>query len=147
MPDSPRNRLIPVLEEVTEIRPGVWQACCPAHVDSRPSLRVTEVDDGKLLIHCFAGCSADGVTSAVGLKLSDLFPHDDVIHSWRDRRTRRKDYRTIVENARGATTLVAVYAALIRNHWDVIAPILHLDNEDRDVFLGATEDLRELLRD
>lgn len=39
---------------------------CPCHEDSRPSLTVTQ-KNGKLLFHCFAGCSYDDIISAVGL--------------------------------------------------------------------------------
>jgi hypothetical protein len=29
---------------------------CPAHADARPSLLISDRDDGGVLIHCFAGC-------------------------------------------------------------------------------------------
>lgn len=51
-----------------------WMACCPAHDDSDPSLAVTSVDDGRILLKCFAGCSALEVVHALGLELKDLFP-------------------------------------------------------------------------
>lgn len=51
-----------------------WVATCPAHEDKSPSLSLTEAQDGRVLLHCFAGCSAFDVVSAVGLELSDLFP-------------------------------------------------------------------------
>lgn len=50
-----------------------WLARCPAHADKGPSLKVTDAD-GKILIHCFAGCAPHEVVAAVGLKLEDLFP-------------------------------------------------------------------------
>jgi putative DNA primase/helicase len=34
-----------------------WVARCPAHVDRTPSLSIREADDGRLLLHCFAGCA------------------------------------------------------------------------------------------
>lgn len=52
---------------------GSWIACCPAHEDKNPSMTVREVED-RLLVHCFAGCSAEEIVSACGLKLEDLFP-------------------------------------------------------------------------
>lgn len=55
---------------------GRYMACCPAHDDRSPSLSIKECDDGRLLIHCFAGCPAVDVLEAVGLSLSDLFPDD-----------------------------------------------------------------------
>ncbi len=56
---------------------GRWIACCPAHVDRSPSLAITETDDGRILLKCFAGCSAQQVVEAVGMDLTDLFPNDN----------------------------------------------------------------------
>lgn len=50
-----------------------WMACCPAHDDHTPSLGITEASDGKVLIHCFAGCKPGEVVEAVGLSMKDLF--------------------------------------------------------------------------
>lgn len=41
-------------------------ACCPAHEDRNPSLSLTE-RDGRILFHCFAGCSIDSIKSALGV--------------------------------------------------------------------------------
>jgi len=49
-------------------------ARCPAHDDASPSLSVREMSDGRVLIHCFAGCSAAAVMESVGLTLRDLMP-------------------------------------------------------------------------
>ena len=46
-------------------------ARCPAHEDRDPSLSVS-VKEGRTLIYCFAGCSADAVLEAVGLTWRDL---------------------------------------------------------------------------
>lgn len=62
------------LEKVRESVTGSWLACCPAHDDKTPSLAVRELDDGRLLIHCFAGCSVEKVISALGLDFDALFP-------------------------------------------------------------------------
>jgi hypothetical protein len=53
---------------------GKWMACCPAHNDKSPSLSIAEAPDGRILIHCFAGCAANEVLEAVGLEMTDLFP-------------------------------------------------------------------------
>jgi hypothetical protein len=50
-----------------------WIARCPAHVDRSPSLSIREGDAGRVLIHCFAGCSVEAVCTAMEIKLSDLF--------------------------------------------------------------------------
>ena len=51
-----------------------WMARCPVHGDNNPSLSITLKSDGKVLMHCFAGCTAEEICAAVGLKLSDLMP-------------------------------------------------------------------------
>lgn len=54
--------------------PARWIARCPAHEDRSPSLAIRELNDGTVLIKCFAGCAATDVVTAVGLELRDLFP-------------------------------------------------------------------------
>ena len=58
-------------------RNGSWTACCPAHDDKGPSLAVREADDGRVLLHCFAGCPTINVLGAVGMDMTDLFPPDE----------------------------------------------------------------------
>lgn len=42
-------------------------ACCPAHDDKSPSLQISETLDGKLLLHCFAGCDYTSIADAMGI--------------------------------------------------------------------------------
>jgi len=49
-------------------------ARCPAHADRTASLSLCEGSDGRVLLHCFAGCSAIDVLAAIGLQLIDLYP-------------------------------------------------------------------------
>lgn len=58
-------------------RNGNWVACCPAHEDRSPSMTIRETPDGKILMHCFAGCSVGEIAGAIGIDLSDLFPPDE----------------------------------------------------------------------
>lgn len=71
---TPAATLLPRLDAVHETGPGRWLARCPAHDDRHPSLTLRELDDGTLLLRCWAGCSAAEVVAAVGLQLVDLFP-------------------------------------------------------------------------
>lgn len=64
------------LDKVRRMGPGRWSACCPAHEDRHASLAVRELDDGRTLLHCFAGCTVHEVVSAAGLSMSDLFPEN-----------------------------------------------------------------------
>jgi len=47
---------------------------CPAHDDQNPSLSVRAGDDGRVLVHCFSGCSSQQVVDALGMTMTDLFP-------------------------------------------------------------------------
>lgn len=62
------------LEFARQRRPNQWLSRCPAHDDHRPSLLVETADDDRLLVYCYAGCSAAEVVAALGLSLADLFP-------------------------------------------------------------------------
>jgi hypothetical protein len=59
---------------------------CPAHKDRTASASAKELPDGRILVHCFAGCSAEGILSSVGLPLSDLYPKAINQHIPRERR-------------------------------------------------------------
>ncbi|MDN5751047.1 MAG: AAA family ATPase [Pseudonocardia sp.] len=68
-------------------------AQCPAHEDANPSLSVTyDVNAGKVLANCHAGCPPDDVVAALGLSWTDLF-----------------DPRPDAERQRGPRTISAVY--------------------------------------
>lgn len=54
-----------------------WIARCPAHEDRNPSLSIRRGDDGRALVHCFAGCEPEEVIGAIGLEYKDLFPPSD----------------------------------------------------------------------
>ena len=45
-----------------------WMARCPAHDDREPSLSVRDTEDGKVLVHCHAGCEQSRVIDALGLR-------------------------------------------------------------------------------
>lgn len=62
------------LDGVKSTAAGRWLAHCPAHEDRSPSLAIREIDDGTVLVKCFAGCGAAAVVAAVHLELADLFP-------------------------------------------------------------------------
>ncbi|MCB2199508.1 AAA family ATPase [bacterium] len=49
-------------------------AQCPAHDDKNPSLSIAEAPDGRVLMHCQAGCTIESILEALGLKMADLYP-------------------------------------------------------------------------
>lgn len=78
--------LLQQLQKVKRTRPSHWLACCPSHPDKTASLSVRELDDGRVLAHCFAGCSVEEILSAVGLTFDDLFPAKEIQHGKPERR-------------------------------------------------------------
>ena len=68
------NALLSGLQNVKPRGPGRWIACCPAHDDRNPSMTIREVEDGRILIHCFAGCGVDSILGALSLTAEALFP-------------------------------------------------------------------------
>lgn len=72
--------LLSRLERVKRTGAGRWLARCPAHEDRGPSLSIRELDDGRVLVHCFAGCDVNSVLSAAGLTFDDLFPPRNLGH-------------------------------------------------------------------
>lgn len=70
---APIDLVLSRLDKVKAAGASKWKACCPAHDDRDPSLSIREADDGKVLLHCWCGCSARDVAAAVGLELRDLF--------------------------------------------------------------------------
>lgn len=67
--------LVSRLEKARRIGAGRWSACCPAHPDRTPSLRIRELDDGRVLVKCFGqDCSFQDIVSAAGVDMDEMFP-------------------------------------------------------------------------
>ena len=60
------------LEKVKKNGTG-WMARCPVHDDRHACLSVGVGDDERLLLICFAGCTAEAIVAALGLTMRDLF--------------------------------------------------------------------------
>ena len=63
--------LLPRLEAVRRTSRG-YTARCPSHADKSPSLAIKEGERG-LLVKCWAGCTLDEITAAIGIRVGDLF--------------------------------------------------------------------------
>jgi hypothetical protein len=72
------SQLENLLSRLTKVkgRAGNYTACCPAHEDKTPSMAIKE-QDGKIILHCFAGCPVENIVGAVGMDMTDLFPPND----------------------------------------------------------------------
>jgi hypothetical protein len=53
---------------------GRWIAKCPAHADRAPSLTIADGREGRVLLHCFAGCPLDAILRNAGMSMRHLFP-------------------------------------------------------------------------
>lgn len=73
---SPLDLILSRLDKVKQAGNG-FMARCPVHDDKNPSLSITEGDDGRVLLKCFAGCSTEDIVKALGLTMADLFPHKE----------------------------------------------------------------------
>jgi hypothetical protein len=80
----PVHRVLDALDRVKSTGPGTWLASCPTsahqHGDRSRGLAIREGDDGRVLIHCFAGCAVDAVIAALGLELHDLFQQREITY-------------------------------------------------------------------
>ena len=75
------SQLEPILSRLSKVRGrnGSYTACCPAHEDKSPSLAIKE-EGGKVLLHCFGGCSVSDVVGALGMDMTDLFPPSEAAY-------------------------------------------------------------------
>jgi len=76
----PIDILLSRLDKVKRTGDGKYLACCPSHADDDPSLAITDLPDGRILVHCFAGCSPGSIMESLDLSLSDLFPDGGIKH-------------------------------------------------------------------
>lgn len=88
------------LDHCRQVGDGKWMARCPSHDDRGPSLSIKDVGDGRTLVHCFAGCGANDVLTALGLELSDLYPPTDRNYPAEKRRQTETVDELVVEIAR-----------------------------------------------
>lgn len=127
------DTLIARLQKVRKTGKGSWLACCPAHEDRSPSLSIAERDD-RVLLHCFAGCSALEVLGAVGLDFVDVMP------------PRRADYSPPIRGAFPAADVLAALAQetqLIVVHASAVRAGTQITPDERARFSVAVDRVLE----
>src|SRR5438477_391729 len=72
-PNAAVQQVLDLLDEVKPCGLG-WSALCPDHADKNASLSVGVGDDGRVLLHCHAGCETKAILAEMGLAWRDLFP-------------------------------------------------------------------------
>lgn len=66
------HELLSQLDGVRSRGTGKWSARCISHQDKTPSLSISEGERG-LLVKCWAGCTLNEITAALGIEIKDLF--------------------------------------------------------------------------
>jgi hypothetical protein len=72
----PIDIILPRLEGhgLRQTGPDKYVFRCPAHDDRTASVALKELDDGRIVIHDFAGCPTEAILASIGLTFRDLFP-------------------------------------------------------------------------
>jgi putative DNA primase/helicase len=62
-----------ILHKFKNLKPSGdgWTARCPAHADKRNSLSIGEGENGRLLLHCHAGCTFEAIRRAADISTKE----------------------------------------------------------------------------
>lgn len=76
-------KIIDILSKLDNVRErgDGYIACCPAHDDRHPSLSIM-VYEGKILMHCHAGCGIEEICEALDISVKDLFTEEGDSYEW-----------------------------------------------------------------
>ena len=114
------DTLLSGLDKVRGTGHGKYVACCPAHDDRSPSLAIRDCGDGRVLIHCFAGCETEDVLLAVGLTFADLIP--ERINGQHSFRPQSFDSRQVLATLDHESLVVAIVGADFLDHRTIDEP-------------------------
>lgn len=79
---SAKHKLLDRLDRARQVKPGSWAAGCPCCQSRRGRpIRVTETNDGRVLMYAFCGCETKAVLDAIGLTFTDLFDAPLTFHA------------------------------------------------------------------
>ncbi len=146
LPHGPVGMLLSRLERVHRCGRG-WIARCPAHEDKTASLSVAAGDDGRTLLHCFAGCSSADVAHAIGLQLGDLFARRITANLSPAERSALREAGRVAE-WRAALNVLGLEASVVACAAQITlgGKSLNLDDSDRlGLALRRIDDAREVL--
>lgn len=77
-----REKVVNLLNKLQKVKSSgreSWMACCPAHDDKNPSMKI-DIKNDKILIKCWSGCSVEDILGAVGMEFSDIMPDKPLYH-------------------------------------------------------------------
>lgn len=78
------NEILSHFQHVERRGDGKYQCRCPAHSDKEASLSISQGRNGKILLHCHAGCKTEDILASVGLSMSDINGEKKAI-TWKSR--------------------------------------------------------------
>jgi hypothetical protein len=137
------DTLLSGLDKVRGAGHGKYVACCPAHDDRSPSLAIKECGDGRILLHCFAGCDIETICDALGLRLADLMSDSPIDHHVGQVR-RTMPARDALQSLDHESLVVATIANDIHRHhtideatWDRLAQAVMRIGIARDACIPA----------
>lgn len=107
LPRSAEEKTWELLSLLSDVQPSPgkdsqWLAVCPGHDDSKPSLSIGVGHEGRLLLHCFAGCTTSHVLKSLNLPITALFPD-------RPKSTRTANRRQSTSSFEDESKIVAKY--------------------------------------
>lgn len=125
-----------------------WRADCPNPVHShvKGSLSITQADDERILLHCFACADVHGILSAIGLELADLYPERIKDPSPEARRRaheafKRSSWAAALRVLAREATVVLAAAGMLRQ-----AQVLTVEDDNRlTLAMQRIEDARAVL--
>lgn len=130
---TPAEKFLSRVEGVKQTGPGRWIFRVPTRKDKRPSGSAREMEDGRLLIHDFAGDGVPEILAAIGLEMTDLFPERITT----DKRGERRPFPAI-----DALKCVAFECLVVAAAAAAMATGQPLSSVDRERLLVAAERLR-----
>jgi hypothetical protein len=145
--NEPLQLVLSKLEDAKPTGKGKWKALYPAHPDRRPSLSISSVPDGTVLLKCHAGCNLAAVVGALGLKMRDLFPRTDTDGNRSRPQKKRDSVGTIGKPGTTYKTASLAVAALEKRHGHRSADWTYHDADGTPVGLIVRWDLREGRKD
>lgn len=115
--------LLQRLERVQKSGNG-WRALCPACGGRSQKLAITE-SEGRVLVHCFAGCRAIEVLESVGLRWADIMPPRYTPTTPQERRRERQAMReaaaVVAIDALAVEATVILLASRQVARWQVLS--------------------------
>lgn len=111
--------LLSRLHNVRATGPNSWRADCPnGHTKSRGSLAITQADDSRVLLTCFACHDTPAILAAVGLELANLYPErlkdpSPEAREWAREAFKRDGWRAALGVLGRESTVVLVAAGML----------------------------------